>query len=156
MTSYINNKGCHLISYCRLCVTITYYCSFQPFRVLWFYFSVDLVHSLLRIFSYVWSCYHSYHFFRYTFTVSSRTFSSTGRHWQIWDNGWNRNCYCSLRGRKCVAVRRTNIGQNGNEPNLLDVISPTNTRCAQYCGLFWCRNSGTLLNSLLVSFLGRS
>ena len=34
-----------------------------------------------------------------------------------------------------VAIRRTNIGQDKNEPNLLDVISPEKYTILKYCWL---------------------
>lgn len=62
-----------------------------------------------------------------TFTVGSRTFSSrllvgTGKYKDMDETG----TAIAASGAEIVtvAIRRTNIGQNSNEPNLLDVISP--------------------------------
>ena len=62
-----------------------------------------------------------------TFTVGSRTFSSrllvgTGKYKDMAETG----AAIGASGAEIVtvAIRRTNIGQNSNEPNLLDVISP--------------------------------
>ncbi len=62
-----------------------------------------------------------------TFTVGSRTFSSrllvgTGKYKDIDETG--TAIAASAAEIVTVAIRRTNIGQNSNEPNLLDVISP--------------------------------
>lgn len=62
-----------------------------------------------------------------TFTVGSRTFSSrllvgTGKYKDMAETG--AAIGASEAGIVTVAIRRTNIGQNSNEPNLLDVISP--------------------------------
>ena len=62
-----------------------------------------------------------------TFTVGSRTFSSrllvgTGKHKDMAETG--AAIGASEAEIVTVAIRRTNIGQNSNEPNLLDVISP--------------------------------
>ena len=62
-----------------------------------------------------------------TFTVGSRTFSSrllvgTGKYKDIAETG--AAIGASEAEIVTVAIRRTNIGQNSNEPNLLDVISP--------------------------------
>ncbi|TXD96998.1 thiazole synthase [Psychrobacter frigidicola] len=62
-----------------------------------------------------------------TFTVGSRTFSSrllvgTGKYKDMAETG--RAIAASEAEIVTVAIRRTNIGQNSNEPNLLDVISP--------------------------------
>ncbi len=62
-----------------------------------------------------------------TFTVGSRTFSSrllvgTGKYKDMSETG---NAIAASGAEiVTVAIRRTNIGQNKNEPNLLDVISP--------------------------------
>ncbi len=62
-----------------------------------------------------------------TFTVGSRTFSSrllvgTGKYKDMTETGIAiANSEAEI---VTVAIRRTNIGQNRNEPNLLDVISP--------------------------------
>ncbi|ALF59938.1 thiazole synthase [Psychrobacter urativorans] len=62
-----------------------------------------------------------------TFTVGSRTFSSrllvgTGKYKDMNETG----AAIAASGAEIVtvAIRRTNIGQNCDEPNLLDVISP--------------------------------
>lgn len=62
-----------------------------------------------------------------TFTVGSRTFSSrllvgTGKYKDMNETGIA--IAASAAEIVTVAIRRTNIGQNSNEPNLLDVISP--------------------------------
>ena len=62
-----------------------------------------------------------------TFTVGSRTFSSrllvgTGKYKNMTETG--AAIGASEAEIVTVAIRRTNIGQNSNEPNLLDVISP--------------------------------
>lgn len=62
-----------------------------------------------------------------TFTVGSRTFSSrllvgTGKYKDMTETGIA--IAASAAEIVTVAIRRTNIGQNANEPNLLDVISP--------------------------------
>ena len=62
-----------------------------------------------------------------TFTVSSRTFSSrllvgTGKYKDMAETG--AAIGASAAEIVTVAIRRTNIGQNNDEPNLLDVISP--------------------------------
>ena len=62
-----------------------------------------------------------------TFTVGSRTFSSrllvgTGKYKDMAETG--AAIGASEAEIITVAIRRTNIGQNSNEPNLLDVISP--------------------------------
>lgn len=62
-----------------------------------------------------------------TFTVGSRTFSSrllvgTGKYKDMDETG--TAIAASAAEIVTVAIRRTNIGQNSNEPNLLDVISP--------------------------------
>ena len=62
-----------------------------------------------------------------TFTVGSRTFSSrllvgTGKYKDMTETG--AAIGASSAEIITVAIRRTNIGQNSNEPNLLDVISP--------------------------------
>ncbi|WP_201575895.1 thiazole synthase [Psychrobacter sp. H8-1] len=62
-----------------------------------------------------------------TFTVGSRTFSSrllvgTGKYKDMNETG--AAIATSEAEIVTVAIRRTNIGQNSNEPNLLDVISP--------------------------------
>ena len=62
-----------------------------------------------------------------TFTVGSRTFSSrllvgTGKYKDMNETG--AAIAASEAEIVTVAIRRTNIGQNSNEPNLLDVISP--------------------------------
>lgn len=62
-----------------------------------------------------------------TFTVGSRTFSSrllvgTGKYKDMNETG--AAIAASAAEIVTVAIRRTNIGQNSNEPNLLDVISP--------------------------------
>ena len=62
-----------------------------------------------------------------TFTVGSRTFSSrllvgTGKYKDMAETG--AAIGASEAEIVTVAIRRTNIGQNSNEPNLLDVISP--------------------------------
>ncbi len=62
-----------------------------------------------------------------TFTVVSRTFSSrllvgTGKYKDMAETG--AAIGASEAEIVTVAIRRTNIGQNSNEPNLLDVISP--------------------------------
>ena len=62
-----------------------------------------------------------------TFTVGSRTFSSrllvgTGKYKDIAETG--AAIGASEAEIVTVAIRRTNIGQNSSEPNLLDVISP--------------------------------
>ena len=64
-----------------------------------------------------------------TFTVGSRTFSSrllvgTGKYKDITETG--AAIAASEAEIVTVAIRRVNIGQNTNEPNLLDVISPDN------------------------------
>ena len=61
------------------------------------------------------------------FTVGSRTFSSrllvgTGKYKDMNETG--HAIAASGAEIVTVAIRRTNIGQNRNEPNLLDVISP--------------------------------
>ncbi len=62
-----------------------------------------------------------------TFTVGSRTFSSrllvgTGKYKDMSETG--EAIAASAAEIVTVAIRRTNIGQNSDEPNLLDVISP--------------------------------
>ena len=62
-----------------------------------------------------------------TFTVGSRTFSSrllvgTGKYKDLTQTG--EAITASEAEIVTVAIRRTNIGQNSNEPNLLEVISP--------------------------------
>ena len=62
-----------------------------------------------------------------TFTVGSRTFSSrllvgTGKYKDMNETG--AAIVASAAEIVTVAIRRTNIGQNRDEPNLLDVISP--------------------------------
>lgn len=62
-----------------------------------------------------------------TFTVGSRTFSSrllvgTGKYKDMSETG--EAIAASAAEIVTVAIRRTNIGQNRDEPNLLDVISP--------------------------------
>ena len=62
-----------------------------------------------------------------TFTVGSRTFSSrllvgTGKYKDMAETG--AAIGASAAEIVTVAIRRTNIGQNNDEPNLLDVISP--------------------------------
>ena len=62
-----------------------------------------------------------------TFTVGSRTFSArllvgTGKYKDMAETG--AAIGASEAEIVTVAIRRTNIGQNSNEPNLLDVISP--------------------------------
>lgn len=62
-----------------------------------------------------------------TFTVGSRTFSSrllvgTGKYKDMAETG--AAIGASEAEIVTVAIRRTNIGQNSNEPNLLDMISP--------------------------------
>ncbi|MFT5097648.1 MAG: thiazole synthase [Psychrobacter okhotskensis] len=62
-----------------------------------------------------------------TFTVGSRTFSSrllvgTGKYKDMTETG--AAIGASEAEIVTVAIRRTNIGQNSDEPNLLDVISP--------------------------------
>ena len=62
-----------------------------------------------------------------TFTVGSRTFSSrllvgTGKYKDMQETG--TAIAASEAQIVTVAIRRTNIGQNRDEPNLLDVISP--------------------------------
>jgi len=62
-----------------------------------------------------------------TFTVGSRTFSSrllvgTGKYKDMAETA--AAIGASEAEIVTVAIRRTNIGQNSNEPNLLDVISP--------------------------------
>ena len=62
-----------------------------------------------------------------TVTVGSRTFSSrllvgTGKYKDMTETG--AAIGASAAEIVTVAIRRTNIGQNSNEPNLLDVISP--------------------------------
>ena len=62
-----------------------------------------------------------------TLTVGSRTFSSrllvgTGKYKDMTETGIA--IAASEAQIVTVAIRRTNIGQNSNEPNLLDVISP--------------------------------
>ena len=62
-----------------------------------------------------------------TFTVGSHTFSSrllvgTGKYKDMAETG--AAIGASEAEIVTVAIRRTNIGQNSNEPNLLDVISP--------------------------------
>ena len=62
-----------------------------------------------------------------TFTVGSRTFSSrllvgTGKYKDMAETG--AAISASAAEIVTVAIRRTNIGQNRDEPNLLDVISP--------------------------------
>ena len=62
-----------------------------------------------------------------TFMVGSRTFSSrllvgTGKYKDMAETG--AAIGASEAEIVTVAIRRTNIGQNSNEPNLLDVISP--------------------------------
>ena len=62
-----------------------------------------------------------------TFKVGSRTFSSrllvgTGKYKDMAETG--AAIGASEAEIVTVAIRRTNIGQNSNEPNLLDVISP--------------------------------
>lgn len=62
-----------------------------------------------------------------TFTVGSRTFSSrllvgTGKYKDMAETG--AAIGASEAEIVTVAIRRTNIGQNSDEPNLLDVISP--------------------------------
>ncbi|WP_435938428.1 thiazole synthase [Moraxella bovoculi] len=62
-----------------------------------------------------------------TFTIGSRTFSSrllvgTGKYKDLTETG--DAIKASGSEIVTVAIRRTNIGQNKGEPNLLDVISP--------------------------------
>jgi len=62
-----------------------------------------------------------------TFTVGTRTFSSrllvgTGKYKDMTETG--AAITASEAEIVTVAIRRVNIGQNSNEPNLLDVISP--------------------------------
>nr|WP_299037143.1 thiazole synthase [uncultured Psychrobacter sp.] len=62
-----------------------------------------------------------------TFTVGSRTFSSrllvgTGKYKDLTQTG--EAITASEAEIVTVAIRRTNIGQNSDEPNLLEVISP--------------------------------
>lgn len=62
-----------------------------------------------------------------TFTVGSRTFSSrllvgTGKYKDMTETG--EAISASAAEIVTVAIRRTNIGQKSDEPNLLDVISP--------------------------------
>lgn len=62
-----------------------------------------------------------------TFTVGSRTFSSrllvgTGKYKDMSETG--TAIAASAAEIVTVAIRRTNIGQNHDEPNLLDIISP--------------------------------
>ncbi|WP_025645083.1 MULTISPECIES: thiazole synthase [unclassified Psychrobacter] len=62
-----------------------------------------------------------------TFTVGSRTFSSrllvgTGKYKDLTQTG--KAITASEAEIVTVAIRRTNIGQNSDEPNLLEVISP--------------------------------
>lgn len=62
-----------------------------------------------------------------TFTIGSRTFSSrllvgTGKYKDLTETG--NAIKASGSEIVTVAIRRTNIGQNKGEPNLLDVISP--------------------------------
>lgn len=62
-----------------------------------------------------------------TFTVGSRTFSSrllvgTGKYKDMTETG--EAIAASAAEIVTVAIRRVNIGQNSDEPNLLDVISP--------------------------------
>ena len=62
-----------------------------------------------------------------TFTVGSRTFSSrllvgTGKYKDLSETG--EAIAASAAEIVTVAIRRTNIGQNSDEPNLLDVICP--------------------------------
>ncbi len=62
-----------------------------------------------------------------TFTVGSRTFSSrllvgTGKYKDLSETG--EAIAASAAEIVTVAIRRTNIGQNSDEPNLLDVTSP--------------------------------
>ena len=62
-----------------------------------------------------------------TFNVGSRTFSSrllvgTGKYKDMAQTG--EAIGASEAEIVTVAIRRTNIGQNNDEPNLLDVISP--------------------------------
>ena len=62
-----------------------------------------------------------------TFTVGSRTFSSrllvgTGKYKDMTETG--EAIAASAAEIVTVAIRHTNIGQNSDEPNLLDVISP--------------------------------
>ncbi|MGO2124857.1 thiazole synthase [Psychrobacter sp.] len=62
-----------------------------------------------------------------TFTVGTRTFSSrllvgTGKYKDMTETG--AAIAASEAEIVTVAIRRVNIGQNSNEPNLLDVISP--------------------------------
>lgn len=64
-----------------------------------------------------------------TFTIGSRTFSSrllvgTGKYKDLTETG--DAIKASGSEIVTVAIRRTNIGQNKGEPNLLDVISPKN------------------------------
>lgn len=70
---------------------------------------------------------HSAPLLQDTFTVGSRTFSSrllvgTGKYKDMTETG--EAIATSGAQIVTVAIRRTNIGQNRNEPNLLDVISP--------------------------------
>lgn len=62
-----------------------------------------------------------------TFTIGSRTFSSrllvgTGKYKDLTETG--EAIATSDAEIVTVAIRRSNIGQNPNEPNLLEVISP--------------------------------
>ena len=70
---------------------------------------------------------HSAPLLQDTFTVGSRTFSSrllvgTGKYKNMTETG--EAIAASGAEIVTVAIRRTNIGQNRDEPNLLDVISP--------------------------------
>lgn len=62
-----------------------------------------------------------------SFTIGSRTFNSrllvgTGKYKDLTETG--EAIAASGAEIVTVAIRRVNIGQNKNEPNLLDVISP--------------------------------
>ena len=62
-----------------------------------------------------------------SFTIGSRTFNSrllvgTGKYKDLNETG--EAITASGAEIVTVAIRRVNIGQNKNEPNLLDVISP--------------------------------
>lgn len=54
---------------------------------------------------------------------TSRLIVGTGKYKDLQETG--EAIAASGAGMVTVAIRRTNIGQNKNEPNLLDVISPT-------------------------------
>src|SRR6185369_1536159 len=53
---------------------------------------------------------------------SSRLLIGTGKYKDLWET--KQAIEASGANIVTVAIRRTNIGQNQNEPNLLDVISP--------------------------------